>query len=945
MASQYHSLFTTLGLELLREAIQNGTKLGITHMSYGDGNGTLPIPDASFTKMINEVYRTQLNRLAPSKENANWLEADGIIPSAIGGFNIREVGLWAGNVMVAYANYPPTYKPSADQGTAQIKTIRIVLQIDNTANFELKIDASVVMATIQSVEDAKLYAKDYADTTKVHTVNSLNELLALEKWDGRTVTVTSIIAGENKGAGEYYYDISKKDLNDGGVFINGWVRKNVGRKVSPEWWKATGGLNNDATPAFQSACDYLNKVGGGEIVCLSELYSFTGTVKYYSNTIIDGSNASFVGGINNVIFSNALFNKDRTSSILAKEDTVYYKYQNSIAANNPWTDIASDVASNAYSIIVADASGFNIGDYVFLSNGYCDMWRVMEQYTGSSQDWVRKDVDLWRCEIARIKSITGTTIVFENQLRETYSVKPKTFGLFNDENNRDDHQGWNKPTVERLGGVSNVIFKNMKLKNGKQSIFAKLSVGVTVSNCEVSDGSEGIVYHTCFNSHMLSCIGDKKGFAFSIQRGSQFCSMSNITATHNEGDSPLIIWEGSHLCLANNIQINGRYLTNTVGHAKIGLYLNTCWDCSATNVNGKNLIDITSVQFCRGPITVNNIIGQNCDRALNIYRSFAVTSANASLNGYLTSDADISPYTGILLSISESSSTTCTNFNTHEKYKSLKESGRIHIYKSYDVNFNAVVAENTALWNSYDDDKKIELDKLKFFDSQGKYREIIVSQAFNDGENQIRTSKFIDTEIQRRVSLTNIHKNLLERVQILGKDVDSSLKLTISHYNRLINCDLTNNTVGIDFLGDGSPGNEEWCALIFLKSTRINAPTKFKNYVDPTTQISINNVSKHCRASEEVSILTNFPKVKTYVNPGQSGNRVGWYISEITDGLQMLSIDSASIQSISNGINTNNKYLGKEVFNSTLSKFMKSTGSASNSTWISSDGQTTITPN
>lgn len=62
--------------------------------------------------MINEVYRVQLNRLAPSRDNPNWLEADGVIPSAVGGFNIREVGLWAEDVMVAYANYPPTYKPS-----------------------------------------------------------------------------------------------------------------------------------------------------------------------------------------------------------------------------------------------------------------------------------------------------------------------------------------------------------------------------------------------------------------------------------------------------------------------------------------------------------------------------------------------------------------------------------------------------------------------------------------------------------------------------------------------------------------------------------------------------------------------------------------------------------------------------------------------------------------
>ncbi|MDU6286831.1 MAG: phage tail protein, partial [Acinetobacter sp.] len=166
MAAQYHSIFTEQGLSLLREAIQNGTKLGITQMSFGDGNGFVPEPDATFTHLVNEIYRTDLNRLAPSENNPNWLEADAVIPSAVGGFNIREVGLWAGEILVAYSNYPPTYKPTADQGTAQIKTIRIVLQIDNTANFELKIDASVVMATIQSVQDAKLDVLNYVDETK-----------------------------------------------------------------------------------------------------------------------------------------------------------------------------------------------------------------------------------------------------------------------------------------------------------------------------------------------------------------------------------------------------------------------------------------------------------------------------------------------------------------------------------------------------------------------------------------------------------------------------------------------------------------------------------------------------------------------------------------------------------------------------------------------------------
>lgn len=140
----------------MRQAIQNGTKLGITDMSFGDGGGSLPVPDSSFTHLVNEVFKTQLNSLAPDPNNGNWLRAEAIIASAIGGFNIRELGLWAGNVLVAYSNYPPTYKPNPNDGTARIMTFRMVIQIDNTANFELVIDPDIVLATVQAVNNAKV---------------------------------------------------------------------------------------------------------------------------------------------------------------------------------------------------------------------------------------------------------------------------------------------------------------------------------------------------------------------------------------------------------------------------------------------------------------------------------------------------------------------------------------------------------------------------------------------------------------------------------------------------------------------------------------------------------------------------------------------------------------------------------------------------------------------
>jgi len=186
MAEQiYYSVFTKKGLELLTEAIRNGTKLGITSMAFGDGGGSLPVPNEEFTQLINEVHRTQLNSLAPDPNNANWLRAEAIIASAVGGFNIRELGLYAGDVLVAYSNYPATYKPNPSDGTARIMTFRMVLQIDNTASFDLIIDADIVLATIQSVNDAK--AELYENT--VNQVDSFDELSTILKVENKTVYV------------------------------------------------------------------------------------------------------------------------------------------------------------------------------------------------------------------------------------------------------------------------------------------------------------------------------------------------------------------------------------------------------------------------------------------------------------------------------------------------------------------------------------------------------------------------------------------------------------------------------------------------------------------------------------------------------------------------------------------------------------------------------------
>lgn len=151
----YYTKITTAGLAAITAAMNNSSKVPITYMAFGDGNGYIPEPDENANSLVNEVYRVGVNKVEVHNKNPNWLVCEAIIPSAVGGFNIREVALYdsTGATMLAIASYPPTYKPTVEEGAAKIQTIRIVIQVDNTGNFELIIDPDVVLATVDYVNN------------------------------------------------------------------------------------------------------------------------------------------------------------------------------------------------------------------------------------------------------------------------------------------------------------------------------------------------------------------------------------------------------------------------------------------------------------------------------------------------------------------------------------------------------------------------------------------------------------------------------------------------------------------------------------------------------------------------------------------------------------------------------------------------------------------------
>ncbi|ELY7543260.1 phage tail protein [Cronobacter turicensis] len=164
MTAKYFALLTNQGAARLANAAALGTKLNLTQLAVGDGGGSLPVPDTTQTRLINEKRRAPLNMLSVDPVNTSQIIAEQIIPESEGGYWIREIGLYDdAGVLIAVANCPETYKPQLQEGSGRTQTIRLVLIVSATDAVALKIDPSVVLATRKYADDKAIEVKLYID--------------------------------------------------------------------------------------------------------------------------------------------------------------------------------------------------------------------------------------------------------------------------------------------------------------------------------------------------------------------------------------------------------------------------------------------------------------------------------------------------------------------------------------------------------------------------------------------------------------------------------------------------------------------------------------------------------------------------------------------------------------------------------------------------------------
>lgn len=137
---------TAAGIAKQSSFLLGGTAAQITHFAIGDGNGsavTLPNPP---TGLVNEVYRSTINRVYYS---SGVPIVEMTVPIAVGGFVQRELALIdSTDAIVAVAVLPESNKPLPATGSSKLSIFNVSVEVTSAAFItELVLDSSAVIPT------------------------------------------------------------------------------------------------------------------------------------------------------------------------------------------------------------------------------------------------------------------------------------------------------------------------------------------------------------------------------------------------------------------------------------------------------------------------------------------------------------------------------------------------------------------------------------------------------------------------------------------------------------------------------------------------------------------------------------------------------------------------------------------------------------------------------
>lgn len=160
--SDYFNVTTNVGDAAIATAIANNSKLNITHIAFGDGNGSVPTPTKTRTSLVKEVHRQAVTKYNMHPTVANYIVIETIIPSNIGGFWIREMGIIADNVLISHGSHAPFFKVADPDGVSEYR-LKFTQNVRDGNVVEISLDESLIYASQAWVNENYIRRNELVD--------------------------------------------------------------------------------------------------------------------------------------------------------------------------------------------------------------------------------------------------------------------------------------------------------------------------------------------------------------------------------------------------------------------------------------------------------------------------------------------------------------------------------------------------------------------------------------------------------------------------------------------------------------------------------------------------------------------------------------------------------------------------------------------------------------
>ncbi|MGE8036835.1 phage tail protein [Lysinibacillus sp. NPDC093692] len=225
MSERFDTILTNAGLAAIANASITQKQVNFAKLGVGDSNGAYYTPTQEATALRNQVWIGNASSVTTDPNNPNWIVVKAVIPGTVGGFEIREIGIFdENNVLLAIGKLPVTYKPIFSEGSTKELTIKAIFEVTNTSAVTLKIDTSVIYASEKYVDEKVQIVSGNLNTLQKSVTEHVSDIsqhtyhaLDTGTANAKVVTIPTALASYVAGL---TIRLENKVLNTGAVTIN-----------------------------------------------------------------------------------------------------------------------------------------------------------------------------------------------------------------------------------------------------------------------------------------------------------------------------------------------------------------------------------------------------------------------------------------------------------------------------------------------------------------------------------------------------------------------------------------------------------------------------------------------------------------------------------------------------------------------------------------------------